>query len=49
MSQILEKAEDPDLKLQLYEDINTMNGKFYQQQNVKVSRKQIIPLLVENL
>ena len=38
-------SKDPDLQLEEYTNIKFLNGKFFQQKNIKASRKQLLPLL----
>lgn len=42
----MKMMKTPELKLE-EKTANFMNGKFYQQMNIKASRKQILPVLKE--
>lgn len=41
----IESMKNPDLELVLNDDIKFLDGKFYNQKNVKASRKQILPVI----
>jgi hypothetical protein len=41
----VESMNNPDLKLTLNDEIKFLDGKFYNQGNVKASRKQILPVI----
>ncbi|XP_070496003.1 exopolyphosphatase PRUNE1 [Chironomus tepperi] len=45
----VESMKNPDLKLVLNDDIKFLDGKFYNQGNVKASRKQILPVIKDLL
>lgn len=41
----LQNSTDPDLKLSEYRNCKFLNGKFFQQLNIRPSRKQILPMI----